>query len=176
MNALRTLMTRASAVLFVLAAIGCALNLPPVPVEGTPEDLAPLAGEWSGWYVDDQAAEPGGSIAFTLAAGSSIAYGDVLMTRRGSQLPYGRYDPDRPSGYVLDARSQSLTILVVRALDGRVVGELDPYWDFDRECQALTTFTGLVNRDVIEGRYETIYRGPYARRTGTWRVWKTPSK
>src|SRR6185436_4551674 len=102
-------------------------------------------------------------------AGEASAYGDVLMTRRGARTAYEPYDPEQGIVRSLGV-AQSLAIRFVRARDGSVKGELDPYWDFDRACEAHTAFQGSIRDRVIEGTYETTYRGPYQRRTGKWRV------
>ena len=159
--------------ILLLAAVACAPRLPPVALEGSSADLAQLVGEWSGDYVSDATTKAGGSIAFTLMGTEEIAYGDVLMIRRGALRPFGRFDPDRP--VLPNASLQSLTILVVRAHDGFLTGELDPYWDPDRECRAVTVFTGRIRGNTIVGTYETTYRGPFARQTGTWRVVRKPA-
>lgn len=156
------------ALAIALAAAGCAARLPSVRLEGAPENLKALAGNWTGEYISDTAGEAGGSIMFRLKAGEASAEGDVLMTRRGSRTPYEPYDPERGIGRSLGA--QSLAIQFVRAGDGYVSGELDPYWDFDRACEARTVFRGSVRGRIIEGTYETTFRGPYQRRTGKWRV------
>ncbi len=176
MGTTRTLFTRAFQIAMVILATGCSTHYPPIALEGSPQDLASLVGDWSGEYVDRLAGQPGGSIIFTLRGGDDRAYGDVLMTRTGASQAYRRYDPDQPTGYVLGATSQRLTISVVRARGERVTGELDPYWDFDRECPALTVFHGHIEGDVIKGTYETTYRGRFARRTGTWQVRKSEAK
>ena len=154
---------------------GCATHGPPIALVGNRAALDALVGVWHGEYVSDATRKSGGSIVFILAGNDEIAYGDVLMTRRGSLEPYRRFDPDR-SEVPPPRPSQSLTILVVRAHDGLLTGELDPYWDPARECRAITVFTGRIRGDIITGTYETTYRGPYAVQTGTWRVVRKPVK
>ena len=156
------------ALAIALAAVGCAARLPSIDLEGSPKDLRRLVGNWTGEYISDTAGEPGGSIMFRLKAGEAQAAGDVLMTRRGARIPYEPYEPERGTGRSLGA--QSLAIHFVRSGDGFVSGELDPYWDFDRACEARTVFHGSVRGRIIEGTYETTFRGPYQRRTGKWRV------
>jgi hypothetical protein len=36
-----------------------------------------------------------------------------------------------------------------------------PYWDFDRECEARTVFHGSIRGNVIQGTYETTFRGTH---------------
>ena len=154
-----------------VAAGACALKGPAIRLEGTPSAIEHLVGTWSGEYVSDTAAVPGGSIFFELVAGENLAYGNVLMTRRGAREPFGRYDPDRR--WAMDSpppMRQNLTILFVRAEGGTLSGELDPYWDFDRNCAAWTVFRGRLGDAVMEGTYETTFRGAHANAAGRWRV------
>ena len=156
------------ALAIALAAAGCAARLPSIRLEGAPENLTRLVGNWHGEYISDTAGEAGGSIIFRLRAGEAEAVGDVLMTRRGARTAYEPYDPERVTGRSLGA--QSLAIHFVNARDGSVSGELDPYWDFDRACGARTVFRGSIRGRIIEGSYETTFSGPYQRRTGKWKV------
>ena len=157
-----------------LGVSGCAGKLPPVAIQGNRSDIHLLVGEWTGKYVNDNSLEPGGSISFRLREGEQQAYGDVLMTRRGARRPFERVDPDRSARRFISP-AQSLSIRFVRTLDGVLTGELDPYWDFERECQAVTVFLGFIEGNVIQGTYETSYRGPFARQRGTWRVTRSAS-
>ena len=141
-------------------ATSCAGQMPLIHLDGSPADLAQLVGNWTGEYISETAIEPQGSIIFNLQAGEEKAFGDVLMTRRGAQRAYEFYDPEHPAGRSL-GQAQSLSISFVRAKNGFVTGELDPYWDFDRECQAHTVFRGQIRGNVIEGTYETKFRGPF---------------
>ena len=153
----------------VLASAACAARLPSIRLEGTPDDLAQLVGNWSGEYISDTALHRGGSIVFRLQAGDERAFGDVLMTRQGARHAYEPYDPEHGIVRSLGA-SQSLAIRFVKARDGRLTGELDPYWDFDRECEARTVFHGSIRGSVIQGTYETTFRGTHQRSEGKWRV------
>jgi len=85
--------------------------------------------------------------------------------------PSRPYDPEHGIVRSLGAR-QSLAIRFVRARDSGVTGELDPYWDLDRECEARTVFRGTIRGKVIQGTYETTFRGTHQRSTGKWRVVK----
>jgi len=159
---------RVLALAIALAAVGCAARLPSVRLEGRSEDVSRLVGDWSGEYFSDAAGEAGGSIFFRLEAGEAHANGDVLMMRRGARTPYEPYDLERRPARSLGA--QSLAIDFVRAADRSVTGRLEPYWDFDRACEAHTVFRGSIRGRIIEGTYETTFNGPYQRRTGKWRV------
>jgi len=159
------------ALAIALAAAACAARLSPIRIEGTPANLSQLVGTWTGEYVSDTSGEAGGSIYFRLQAEEARASGDVMMTRRGARTAYELYDPEHGIGRSLGA-AQSLSIEFVQARDGSVNGELDPYWDFDRACEAHTVFHGSIRGRVIEGTYETTFKGPYRLRTGKWRVVK----
>jgi hypothetical protein len=161
--------TLSSALALVLALAGCAGQLPTVQLEGDPRDLAQLVGDWSGQYVSDVANDPGGSIMFSLESAGDRAGGGVVMKRQGTDRAYERYDPERAAIWSLGA-DQSLTILIVRAGNGSLSGELDPYWDFDCNCQARTWFRGVIRGNVIAGTYETRLQGQPKHRTGRWRV------
>jgi hypothetical protein len=163
---------------FTLAAglvAGCNTKFPPVRLEGSTADLAQLVGKWSGEYISDYRWEPGGTIYFRLDAESEVAYGDVLMERRGTRRAFTPFGPPRPRRFNFTVPPQRLAISFVRAEDDTVVGELDQYWDFDRDCAALTVFRGVIDRDVVRGTYDTRYLGPFARDRGRWQVRREPA-
>ena len=149
----------------------CALNLPPIRVDGPSAELDRLVGEWVGEYASDEYLGRSGSIVFILEAAQHFARGDVLMTPHGSRTPFERRDPERSPGVrVLGVPSQSLTILFVRAENGELYGELDPYWDPDLQCEARTRFEGVLVGNAIWGTYQTTYVSPLGKATGRWRV------
>ena len=78
-------------VLSVVGLAGCSAMPPPVPVIGSPAEIARLEGAWDGEYSSDETLRSG-SIAFTLAAGADTAFGDVLMLPR--QFTEGRTPGD----------------------------------------------------------------------------------
>lgn len=51
--------------------------------------------------------------------------------------------------------TQVLTIQFVHAFDGTVDGRLEPYWDPDCQCEAVTTFRGRLIGDRLEGTFST---------------------
>ena len=155
----------------VVIAAACGPGMvPPVDVQGAPDDVSALAGVWTGEYEYPQA-ERGGSIVFRLSADGDTAVGDVvMMPRRGTVVvppPAGDHLPVRPSP------PQELTIRFVRVAGGRVAGTLDPYADPDCGCTLTTTFEGTLRGDAIEGTFTT--RGPptHGESSGTWRVERT---
>ena len=54
--------------------------------------------------------------------------------------------------------SQLLTIRFVSADRGAVVGNMAPYWDPDRECQALASFITKDGLMVVRGRLKGATR------------------
>lgn len=148
------------------AVAGCA-SAPPIPLQGSPPALIALAGEWDGTYTSRDTGRSG-SIWFKLIAGEDHAHGDVLMTPRGRTEPYHRYPP---SGWPRAERpadlTQVLTIQFVHASDGTVGGLLEPYWDPDCQCEAITTFRGRLRGDRLEGTFSTRL-GLTDQATGRW--------
>ncbi len=156
----------------VLAAIaamafGCRYRPEPVPVLGSPGDLAQLAGDWDGEY-SSPGARRSGSISFQITAQGDSAFGDVLM-----RVLAGEVAPrpvDLLAGHAHHARSvELLAIKFVTVAGGSVEGELEPYIAPDCQCVARTTFYGRVDGDAIRGTFVTTNdRGPTQR--GEWWV------
>jgi len=155
-----------------LGATACAMNGPPVLVEGAPEDLQQLTGEWDGEYKSVEAGRSG-SIYFKLTGTRDTATGDVLMIPRDQS---GNRDYLNP-GTSMRLVPRVLTIKFVD-VDGDVIaGTMDPYESPDCEHQLLTTFHGTIRGNRVEGTF-TIYhiqeaQGRYAReihQEGTWWV------
>lgn len=144
------------AFVFAVAAVtlaACA-SAPVVPVKGTPDAVAALAGEWLGTY-SSRTTGRSGSIWFKLVEGEDHAHGDVLMTADGAPHAYRRDGPDR-SSYSSGRRpgpSTFLTIRFVRAADGVIDGVLDPYWDSACECYVFTAFHGQMQDGRIAGTF-----------------------
>lgn len=138
----------------------------PVPVVGSPSELAAMAGEWAGFYESDDGAR-GGSIDFHLQAGSDTAYGDVLMVPREWGQPLEAYD--RPQASAANAPSpRTLTIRFVRVRGDSVSGRLDPYRDPMCGCRAQATFAGRLKGNTLKGRYESLHEGNGRTITGRW--------
>ena len=143
-----------------VGAICCAscVSAPPIPVDASPSSLNALVGEWDGRYTGADTGR-GGSLWFKLVAGDDHAHGDVLMIPRGRREPYYRYPP---SGWPLAGQPADVTHLLaiqfVHAADGRLDGRLEPYWDPDCPCEAVTTFRGRLLGDRIEGTFNTRLR------------------
>jgi hypothetical protein len=157
--------------LFVLAS-ACSYAPPPIRVYGTPTDLERLAGQWVGEYRGEQGHRRSGSIAFTLAAGTHEAAGDVLMTPEGAS-PYERYYGDDESRRGAEARVAPTQVLTIRFADvegGFVSGRLDNFWDPDRRTSAHAIFAGRLADDVLEGTFTTIYASGEPPSRGRWKV------
>jgi hypothetical protein len=159
------------AVSLVLAGTTTACMRPPRVQVGaaTPADLEMLVGNWTGEYESATLGRRG-SIEFKLAAGTTEAYGDVVMVPRGQTSPYQQdpyYPAASPSGI---ENTHVLTIRFVRAANGAVTGMLDRYWDPDRSCYAVTVFHGFVDRTTVQGTFTTTFDREDRQASGTWRV------
>ena len=110
-----------------------------------------------------------GSIEFRLKAGTTDAYGDVVMIPVGRNTPYQpESSRDAPAGR-LDA-AELLTIRFIRASYGSISGMLDRYWDPDRNCYAVTVFRGYLAVGVVEGTFTTTFDCGAGEATGKWKV------
>jgi len=143
---------------------------PPVPLAGTPGDVAALAGQWEGSY-SSAATGRSGSISFALSAKGDSAFGDVIMIPRGLGRPLQALDREGATGAAgAQPRSAVLTINFVRVAGGRVTGALAPYADPETGARLSTTFEGRLRGDLIEGTYSTRAAGSGDPQTGQWRV------
>lgn len=161
----------------VLAALtSCRLTPtpPPVPVQGTDDDVSAFAGEWSGSYRSNTTGRHG-IIRFILREHADTGYGEVEITfspslhlsHEASSVDYPRADPDE----LLPPVSSIIEITVVRIEGDRVLGTMEPYWDPDCGCRAQTVFEGKLSRKEISGTFST--RRESADRmvlAGQWRV------
>lgn len=158
-----------SAIAATLVAVLAACRYQPTPVQlqGSPADIAAMAGKWDGSYSGDQSGR-NGSIAFEVQAGKDTAFGDVLMEpRMGGQL----IAADRESGaHAMHVSNPALLrVTFVRVSGGLVEGALEPYIAPDCQCVVSTVFRGSVRSATIEGEFITT--GPMGlRQTGKWSV------
>ena len=155
-------------------SLACATKPTPVTVTGDVGDRASLAGKWSGEY-NSPATGRSGSIVFNLSPSGDAANGDVVMVPRGygkALVPYANAT-NAGGGTVSTAPvSQVLTIKLVRVSGDTVSGVLDAYRDPECDCPVVTTFTGTLRGDAIDGTFST--RGSSnIPQTGTWRVNRT---
>ncbi len=149
--------------------------MPSVALQATPADIKLLAGEWAGEY-ESAALGRRGSIEFTLTAGTDDAHGDVMMVPAGRRTPYQPrpYQEGEAAGDT--ALTKLLTIRFIRASNGSLTGMLDRYWDPDRTCFALTTFSGYTEKGVVEGTFRTTFECGAGEATGTWSARKKAAK
>lgn len=146
-----------------LTAAACAMNPQVVPLEGAPDDLRALEGEWVGEYRSFETGRSG-SILFNLSAGRDTATGDVIMVPRES----GGVHHDRDPGVHMPG-PQPLSITFVQVTGNVITGTIDPYPSPDCECQLLTTFRGEIRGDRIEGSFVTHHSGfDQGAQKGTW--------
>jgi len=163
--------TRLGLVALAWSSLACASKPTPVTVTGDAGDRASLAGKWSGEYTSP-ATGRSGSIVFNLSPSGDAANGDVVMIPRGygkALVPYG--NATTAAGGTVSAApiSQVLTIKLVRVSGNMVSGVLDAYRDPECDCPVVTTFTGTLNGDTIEGTFSTS-GSSNTPQTGTWRV------
>jgi hypothetical protein len=158
-----------TALAIVAAISACAGKPASVPVQASTADMRALAGRWEGQYNSNQTGR-GGSIVFTLTAGTDSAAGDVVMIPSGGNRPITREGPGRPPFTASGATPEVLTIRFVRIEGGRVSGALDPYRAPDCDCVVSTTFVGNLTGDRIAGTFTTRGGQRSAPVTGDWEV------
>jgi len=155
-------------VLVALLVVGaaCRYKPSPVPLSGSPPEIAALAGEWGGEYTGSQSGRSG-SISLRITAGGDSAYGDVVMVSNTGQRPVAAHGERE---HLSHARSADvLRISFVRVAQGQVTGVLEPYVAPDCQCRVTTSFSGTVIGDTIEGTFTTRGSGG-VEQTGRWRV------
>jgi hypothetical protein len=163
-----------AATLAPLMGAGCGLAMRPVTFEASPADWERLSGEWRGEYTM-AGHDRHGLIAFRLKGGVREAAGDVLMIPDRFNWPYTGMPPkDMPPGHAPQTDSQLLSIRFVSAERGTVGGNMAPYWDPDRNCQAFASFTGSVDGDVIAGSFISVCEDGVRTLKGRWRVERKP--
>jgi hypothetical protein len=162
----------ALAILLGTVTHGCAsAPAPAVPVTGSAQELAALAGTWEGEYSSDATGRRG-SIRFTLRSATDSAFGDVVMLPAGAARPLVRASPGERAGAERAGATPTevLRIRFVRAANGRVTGSLDPSRAPNCDCTLTTTFSGELRGDVIEGTFVTTGDVAAPRQSGRWRV------
>lgn len=156
-------------------SLACASKPTPITVTGDVGDRASLAGKWSGEY-NSPATGRSGSIVFNLSPSGDAANGDVVMIPAGHGqplVPFGNAAGTAAGGTQNTSVSQVLTIKLVRVSGDAVSGVLDAYRDPQCDCPVVTTFTGTVNGETIEGTFSTSGSPSNAPQTGNWRVKRT---
>ena len=149
-----------------IAVAACRYQPARVALQGSPPEIAALAGEWNGEYSGAQSGRSG-SITLRITAGGDSAYGDVVMVANTGQRLVAAHDPKE---HMAHARSADvLHVAFVRVAAGQVSGMLEPYVAPDCQCRVTTSFTGTVQGNVVEGTFVT--RGPAGlEQAGRWRV------
>jgi len=159
--------------LLLLGCVSCASTSPAprVRVSGTPQDLAALAGTWSGAYSSGGTGRSG-SIRFSLTAESDSARGEVIMQPRRSNNTMGatRQGGMPNTTTTLPQAPTPIRIRFVRASGDSVTGQLASYIDPECGCPLSTTFFGRIKGNSIEGRYESVSTSGGERSNGTWHV------
>jgi hypothetical protein len=152
-------------------SLACASKPTPVTVTGAPGDRASLAGKWTGEY-NSPVTGRSGSIVFNLSPAGDAANGDVVMIPRGYAKALVPYSATATAGMQTQnvGGSQVLTIKLVRVSGDTVSGVLDAYRDPQCDCPVVTTFTGTLSGDTIDGTFATRGSPSAAPQTGTWRV------
>lgn len=156
-------------------SLACASKPTPITVTGDVGDRASLAGKWSGEY-NSPATGRSGSIVFNLSPSGDAANGDVVMIPAGQRtalVPFGNAANTAGGQTQSPTTSQVLTIKLVRVSGDAVSGVLDAYRDPLCDCPVVTTFTGTVKGDTIEGTFSTSGSPSNTPQTGTWRVKRT---
>jgi hypothetical protein len=161
------LLIRLVAASLAMTVAGCTPKAPAIDVMSGDFDLNPLVGEWRGTYSSTETGRAG-TIAFTLRAGETAAFGRVIMMPHGVDT-VGMADMS-PTGSATASR-QALTISFVRKEGGRLVGTLDPYTDPDCRCTVNTSFQGaFTDAKTIEGGFTTTRPQGQRPTSGTWKV------
>jgi hypothetical protein len=151
------------ATMMAASMLACALPKRPIEISADDFDVSPLIGQWSGEYANPETGRSG-TVDFTLRAGESAAFGEVVMV------------PSSAAASTSSASSAStrtpLRINFIRKEGGGVVGTLDPYTDPECNCRVKTTFQGKFSDSAtIEGTFATeAVAGGRAPTGGNWRV------
>jgi hypothetical protein len=153
---------------FAMFLLSCGSSQPAgVHVIGTPEDLVPITGEWSGTF-ESAGTGRSGSITFHLTENPEGAHGDVLMVPKQELLFDGDHH-QRPRS--MTSGSNLLSIEFVRISGNEISGKIEPYPDPETpEATLETHFSGRLAGDWIEGTFVTYSDHGVSPRRGTWRV------
>jgi hypothetical protein len=153
--------------LALVLAAGCrTVPSPSIRLQGDPTSITRLAGSWVGDYRGG-AGGRGGSLDFSLRAGSDSLYGDVTMIALHGR-PLRHADPmDVHRAHVQSPQTLRVDFVSVQA--DSVRGMLEPYISPDCECSVSTTFYGQVLGNQITGRFETR-SGGIVRAEGFWQL------
>jgi hypothetical protein len=165
---MRRISLLSSVVLTVAFVSGCSYAMRPVAFEAPRAEWERLAGDWRGQYTIGR--ERHGLIEFRLKALEREASGDVLMIADRFGWPMTGMPPRDGFAHQPPPSPQLLTIRFVGALGGEIRGNMDPYWDPDRNCRAWASFLGSVDGDVIAGSFISVCDDGARVLSGRWRV------
>ena len=150
--------------LSVMGPIACTYAGTPVPLQGSPADIAALAGRWEGEFSSDDTRR-GGTLTFTIRTGKDTAVGDVLLIPNAT-VPVRAADA-REAMHLRHVRAPELLRVTFVAVRGATVrGEIEPYIAPDCECIVITEFFGTASGDTVSGTYVT--RAEHLRQEGRW--------
>lgn len=147
----------------------------PVPVQGSPDQLSAISGEWSGRYWS-KATGRHGIIRFSLGENADTGLGEVEITFSPS-LRAGRYasaadgNKNHHTDNLEPDACTTIALTLVRVEQDRVLGTMAPYWDPDCDCRAQTVFEGKISGNIIAGTFSSRRESSDRRLlTGQWRV------
>ena len=146
----------------------------PIPVRGSPADIAAIAGEWDGTYESDDG-QRRGSIDFHLQAAQDTAFGDAVMIPQGLDRPLQAQN-GRPGVTTGADVPRPLVIRFVHVAKGEVTGEVESYYDPSCECRKITSFRGRMKGNTLKGRYRAYRELGGLPDEGEWRVERKPAK
>ena len=158
-----------SVALTIAFASGCSVAMRPVTFDAKPAEWERLAGDWRGDYTIT-GRDRHGVIEFSLKAVEREASGDVLMIADRFGWPMTGMPPKDGAVRPAPSGPQLLTIRFVEAAGGEIRGNMDPYWDPDRNCRAWASFLGSVDGDVIAGSFISVCDDGARVLGGRWRV------
>lgn len=153
-----------AALLLGLAA--CAGRPAIVTLEGEPDAIGTLAGQWQGEYWGAESGRSG-TIDFSVSGSRDSVTGEVRMID-----PTGRplHSVDATGLHSAHVRgTQTLAIELVRISETSVSGRMEPYLAPDCQCTVSTSFVGVVRGDSIVGTFVTRFPGG-GLDEGHWRV------
>ncbi|HEY0529694.1 MAG TPA: hypothetical protein VGD02_12775 [Gemmatimonadaceae bacterium] len=153
------------AALMAGSTFACAVPKKPIEISADDFDASPLVGQWSGVYASPETGRTG-TVDFTLRAGESAAFGEVVMVPNSAASASAGRSTSSSQGRT------PLRINFIRKEGGGVVGTLDPYTDPECSCKVKTTFQGKFSDSAtIEGTFATeAVAGGRSPTGGNWRV------
>ena len=147
----------------------------PVPVQGSPDQLSAVSGEWAGRYWS-KATGRHGVIRFSLAENADTAFGEVEITfspalRAARNASAADGQENHPTDALEPDVCTTIALTLVRVEQTQVRGTMAPYWDPDCDCRAQTVFEGKISGNIIAGTFSSRRESSDRRLlTGQWRV------